>query len=96
MKNLLKTDRLFKKSENKSGLSNMRVQYEIAVKLDGLSKLLKLYPYNAQHQQQNPLKPVSEKAIEPALVICPVSMECQTRACNGRALIQDTRDHDVP
>jgi hypothetical protein len=67
------THRLFKKSENKSGLSDIRVQHEIAIKLDSLSKLLELYLYNAQHQQQKPLKPVSEKAIEPALVICPVS-----------------------
>jgi len=75
------TDRLFKKSENKSSLSDIRIQHEIGIKLDGLSKLLKLYPYNAKGQQQNPLKPVSEKDIEPALVICPASMECQTTSC---------------
>jgi len=90
------TDRLFKKSENKSSLSDMRIQHEIGIKLDGLSKLLKLYPYDAKGQQQNPLKPVSEKDIEPALMICPASMECQTATCNGQALIQNTRDRDVP
>jgi hypothetical protein len=90
------TDRLFKKSENKSGLSESRIQHEIGIKLDGFSKLLKLYPYNAKGQQQNPIKPVSEKDIEPALVICPASMECQTITCKSRALIQDTRDRDVP
>lgn len=90
------TDRLFKKSENKSALNDIRIQHEIGIKLDGLSKLLKLYPYNAKGQQQNPIKPVSEKDIEPALVICPASMECQTITCKSRALIQDTRDRDVP
>ena len=39
---------------------------------------------------------MSKKGIEPALVICPASMECQTTSCRGRALIQDTRDRDVP
>jgi len=89
------TDRLFQKSEHKSTLNNNQVQHAIAFKLDALSTLLKLYPYNAQGQRQT-LKQVSEKAIEPALVICPNFMECQTVTCNGRALHMDTRDRDVP
>ena len=89
------TDRLFQKSEHKSSLNNNQVQNTIAIKLDALSKLLKLYPYDAQGQRQT-LKQVSEKAIKPALVICPNSIECQTVTCNGRALHMDTRDHDVP
>ena len=90
------TNRLFKKSEKKSDLRDSRVQHEIAIKLDGLSKLLNLYPYNAEGQLQKPLKPTSKKDIEPALVICPAVMECQTITCKSRALIQDTRDRDVP
>jgi hypothetical protein len=29
-------------------------------------------------------------------VICPASMECQTRLVKARALLLDTRDRDVP
>ena len=41
------------------------------------------------------LKPVSEKGIEPAHIICPVSVECQTLSCNCQSLHLDTRDRDV-
>jgi hypothetical protein len=65
-KNLVKNvDRLFKKSEHKSKLSDNRSQHELH-QARCLSKLLKLYPYNAQWQIQQKLKPVSEK-IEPAM-----------------------------
>ena len=89
-------DRLFKKSEQKSKLDVNRVQNAIGVKLDSLSKLLKLYPYDTHGQFQQALKPVSEKDIEPAHVICPMSMQCQTVSCNQRSIRLDTRDRDVP
>src|SRR6202040_837259 len=79
-------DRLFKKSEQKSKLDVNRVQNAIGVKLDSLSKLLKLYPYDTHGQFQQALKPVSEKDIEPAHVICPMSMQCQTVSCNQRSI----------
>ena len=34
---------------------------------------LKFYPYDAYDKFQKALKPVSEKEIEPAFVICPTS-----------------------
>jgi hypothetical protein len=57
---------------------------------------IQLHPYNTQGQFEGALKPVSAKNIDPAMVICPASMEYQTKACKKRALVQDTRDHDLP
>ena len=88
------TPRLFHKSEQKSTLSDNERHKMIAIKLDALSKLLELYPYNADGQRQRKLKSVPE--IEPAHVICPVSMECQTTSCQGQSLHMNTRDRDVP
>ena len=39
-------DRLFQKSEQKQVLNANQVQNAIGIKLDSLSKLLKLYPYD--------------------------------------------------
>jgi CxC5 like cysteine cluster associated with KDZ transposases/CxC6 like cysteine cluster associated with KDZ transposases len=89
-------DRLFKKSEQKPVMNVNQVQSGIGMKLDLLSKLLKLYPYDALGQSQHSLKPVSEKDTEPVYVICPASMECQTVSCNRRSIRLDTRDRDVP
>jgi hypothetical protein len=89
-------DRLFQKSERKPSLTDNEVHSAIGMKLDMLSKLLGLYPYNTKGKHRQVLKPVSEKDIEPVHVICPMSMECQTVSCNHRALLQDTRDRDVP
>jgi len=68
-------DKLFQKSEKKHMLNANQVQNAIGIKLDSLSKLLKLYPYDSHGKYQRALKPVSEKDIEPALVICPISMK---------------------
>ena len=90
------TDRLFQKSEQKQMLNANQVQNAIGIKLDSLSKMLKLYPYDAHGQPRRMLKPVSEKDIEPVYVICPASMQCQTMSCNQRSIRLDTRDRDVP
>ena len=42
---------------------------------------LKFYPYDAYDKFQKALKPVSEKEIEPAFVICPTSWS--VRLCHG-------------
>jgi hypothetical protein len=39
-------------------------------KLDKLSKLLKLYPYNTKGKFQRKLPPVSHTEIQPAIVVC--------------------------
>ena len=51
-----------------------QVQNAIGIKLDSLSKLLKLYTYDAHRQLEWMLKPVSEKDIKPVHVICPAFM----------------------
>lgn len=60
-------------------------------KLDKLSKLLKLYPYNTKGKFQNKLMPVSHTEIQPAIVICPDSFECEDMACKPWALHQVTK-----
>ena len=89
-------DRLFKQSEHKGNMQSNQANSAISIKLDTLSKVLKFYPYNVHGKRQKALKPVSEKEIEPAYVICPTSMECQTVSCNGQYFLLDTRDRDVP
>jgi hypothetical protein len=89
-------DKLFQKSEQKADLNNNQVQNAIGIKLDSLSKMLKLYPYDTHGQHQRMLKPLSGKDIEPIHLICPTSMECQTMSCDHRSIHLDTRDRDVP
>ncbi|TDL26333.1 hypothetical protein BD410DRAFT_716211, partial [Rickenella mellea] len=64
-------------------------------KLDNLSKVLGLTPYNKRGVFQRKLKPVSMKEIEAAQVICPISMECETLSCNSRALLKYTQARDL-
>jgi hypothetical protein len=52
--------------------------------------------YDVYRKRQKALKPVSEKEIEPAYVICPTSIECQTVSCNGQYFLLDTINRDVP
>ena len=87
---------LFSKSEQKSQLSDDQTINAIGEKLDDMSKLLKMYPYDKYGNFQQKLKPVSEKTIEPAFVICPPVMECETSTCNPRSLLQNTDNRDIP
>lgn len=89
-------DRLFKQSEHKEKMQSNQINGGISIKLDILSKVLKFHPYDTNGKRQKALKSVSEKDIEPAYVICPTSMECQTISCNGQYFLLDTRDRDVP
>jgi hypothetical protein len=68
----------------------------LSLKLDGLSRLLNLHPYNDDGEFQGKLQPVSHKLIQPVHVICPNSMECETANCNGRSLLQTTATRDIP
>ena len=89
-------DRLFEQSEHKGNMQSNQANSAISIKLDTLSKILKFYPYDVYGKHQKALKPVSEKEIEPAYVICPTSMECQTMSCKGQYFLLDTRNCDVP
>jgi hypothetical protein len=76
------TKRLFQTADN-SNLDNDQRITAITIKLDALYKLLDLSPYNKEGvYHQSRCKQV-KKEIEPAYVICPTSMECQTQSCKG-------------
>jgi hypothetical protein len=79
------TETLFSASEQAPNMSENRVTDTIGLKLDSLSKVLNLYPYK-DRQFLGGLKHVSEHEIEPALVICPQSMECETKECGSQDL----------
>ena len=68
----------------------------ISGKLDALSKLLLLYPYNSQGQFQGKLQPVSYKSIQAVQVICPHTAECETTSCNPQSLLQNAQLRDIP
>jgi len=83
-------------SKHSSQASANQTTSAIGDKLDNLSKLLKLHPYDSKGNFQGRLKPISEKGIEPALVICPAVIECETVSCNPRSLLQNTDTRDIP
>jgi hypothetical protein len=87
---------LFQKSERSSELSNDQRAVAIGMKLDELSKLLGLDPYDEDGKLTQKLMTISNKDIEPALVICPPVMECETSTCNPRSLLQNTDNRDIP
>src|SRR5882762_9309729 len=90
------TEQLFQINDNLSSLDNDQRNGAIAIKLDFLYKLLDLSPYDDEgvcHQSR--YKQV-RKEIEPAYVISPTSMQCQTQSCNGRSFHINTRDRDIP
>ena len=74
------TGQLFQTTAN---LNNDQRNSAIAIKLNSLYKLLDLSPYDNEgvfHQSR--YKQV-RKEIEPAYVISPTSIQCQTQSCNG-------------
>jgi len=78
-----------------SNLDNDQRNSAIAIKLNSLYKLLDLSPYDNEgvfHQSRH--KQV-RKEIEPAYVISPTSMQCQTQSCKGQSFHINTRDHDI-
>ena len=87
--------KLFKKSE-RDQLSDKENIDGVTQKLDGLAKLLNLYPYDSDGQFQGKIKAVSYKSIKAAQVICPISITCETASCNPRSLLQNTRLRDIP
>ena len=77
---------LFRKDEGISALSHEQVTNTLAIKLDTLAKGLSLNPYNDHGVLERKLEPVSERKLEPALVICPQSMECEQPTCKKGSL----------
>ena len=73
--------RLIKRREM-INMGQQEIINNISGKLDALSKLLLLYPYNSQGQFQGKLQPVSYKSIQAVQIICPHIAECETTSCN--------------
>jgi hypothetical protein len=90
------TNSLFQHKEEKSMLTEDQVTTSIGIKLDGLSKILNLHPYNKQGQFIGKLKSISEQEIEAVHIICPTSVECKLKSCHSRAIRNQTRHRDVP
>ena len=82
--------------ERDRNLSNSVLITSVGEKLDLLSKDLKLYPYNSRRKFQGQLKTVSHAAIQPALIICPGSIECENMSCNPWAIHQIIKIQDIP
>jgi hypothetical protein len=89
--------KLFKKADNRKGLSSVRYTAVIAEKLDRFAWLLDLTAFtaNGDRKPQQP-QPISNQNIEPAYVICPPVMECETFNCQPRSLLQNTLARDIP
>lgn len=85
--------RLFKDADNSNPDKQITA---IGEKLDGLAKVLKLYPYNKHGQFQGKLKPISHASIQAAQLICPNAVVCETSTCNPRSLLQTTKIWDIP
>ena len=82
-------------TENRSSMTNEQVISSISIKLDSFAKLLKLNPYGKKRKFHGKLNAVSQDDIQPVHVICPTSMECETKTCQSCVLLKKTKDHDV-
>jgi hypothetical protein len=67
----------------------------LALKLDAFSEVLGLTPYK-QGIFNKKLEKVSQNAIEPIHIICPIDMECATASCKFRHIGVYTRQRDMP
>jgi CxC5 like cysteine cluster associated with KDZ transposases len=76
-------------------LSKDQITNSISTKLDSLVKILDIYPFDERGHQVSKIRPISEKDVEPVQVICPASMECETKTCHSHALHQHTRERDI-
>jgi hypothetical protein len=85
---------LFQKSKGRPHLSSDAVTHSISKKLDAMSKILGLYPYNkfswfqGKFQAITPVKCIS--------VICPETPECNIDGCSPQSFLQASQDRDLP
>ena len=91
-----KKDRLFKKSEDKGGMTEDQVFVALGNKLDVFAKMLQLHPIDKDGRFKGKLKPISHDELKPVLMICPDAVECETMSCNPRSLLQTARLQDIP
>ena len=71
--------------------SDTALTNSVGRKLDQFSKDLSLYPYNSKGKFQGKLETISHAQIQPVLVICPDSIECEEISCDPWAVHQITR-----
>jgi hypothetical protein len=85
-----KSDSLLKKTQSTSG--DLKI-VAIGDKLDHLSKILDLYPYDDKGHFQGKLKPTSHDELKPVLLICLNSSFCVTE---HQSLMQHSPPRDIP
>ena len=68
----------------------------LGLKLNSLAMLLRLHPYNEKGKYMGRIKPISQRDIQPVYIICPEAVVCETTTCNPHALIQHTKNRDIP
>src|SRR6266511_2933940 len=66
----------------------------LTVKLDELAIALNLIPHKKAPKTK--LLPISQKEIQPVLIICPRSVICEDINCGPRSLVQGTKPRDIP
>jgi len=91
-----KKDRLFKKSEDKGGMTEDQVFVALGNKLDLFAKMLQLHPIDKDGRFKGKMKPISHDELKPVIIICPDAVECETMTCNPRSLLQMVRPRDIP
>jgi hypothetical protein len=92
-----RTKHLFQPSERQSQLSDQDQSTAIGHKMDQMAKCLGLYPYGEHGQQNAWLAPIPHTHLTAGVrLLCPGSVECITASCQPRALLQATRERDVP
>jgi hypothetical protein len=73
-----------------------QITIAVAMKLNSMATLLRLYPFNKAGKFTGKLKPVSYEAIEPIHVVCPDAVVCQTMTCKPRSLLMTSKPRDIP
>ena len=92
-----RTKHLFQPSEHQSQLSDHEQSTALGHKIDQMVKCLGLYPYDEHSQPHAWLTPISHAHLTAGVrLLCPTSVECITVSCQPRALLQVTRERDVP
>ena len=77
-----------KESDVDASGSDLKTAIALGMKLEGLAKVLGLYPINKSGRFKGKLKPVSHKQVQPVYTLCPNTPRCQTKSCDRRALYQ--------
>ena len=69
----------------------------LGAKLDEMAQKLKLLPFTKSNQfKPQRVGPISQDRIKPVHLLCPTTFTCTTATCNPRALLQGTKDRDIP